>query len=94
MASGLKAATRYGAQSVTQLAAGSTSSLSRTLQANGLRRFAHQTQTTPPTSPFAPRHLLSIADLTPAEFATLVRNAASHKRAIKSGAIRKVSWDP
>lgn len=86
MASGLQAATRYGAQSVTQLA-GSTSSLSRTLQANGLRRFAHQTQTTPPTSPFAPRHLLSIADLTPAEFATLVRNAASHKRTIKSGAI-------
>ncbi|KAJ5812205.1 Aspartate/ornithine carbamoyltransferase [Penicillium riverlandense] len=85
MASGLKAAARAGAQSVTQLA-GSTSSL-RTIQANGLRRFAHQTQTTPPTSPFAPRHLLSIADLTPAEFATLVRNAASHKRAIKSGAI-------
>ncbi|KAJ5610384.1 Aspartate/ornithine carbamoyltransferase [Penicillium lagena] len=85
MASGLKAAARAGAQSVTQLA-GSTSSL-RTTQANGLRRFAHQTQTTPPTSPFAPRHLLSIADLTPAEFATLVRNAASHKRAIKSGAI-------
>lgn len=86
MASNLQAATRYGAQSVTQLA-GSTSSLRRTLQANGLRRFAHQTQTTPPTSPFAPRHLLSIADVTPAEFATLVRNAASHKRAIKSGAI-------
>lgn len=86
MASGLKAATRYGAQSVNQLA-GSTSSLRRTLQANGLRRFAHQTQTSPPTSPFAPRHLLSIADLTPTEFATLVRNAAAHKRAIKSGAI-------
>ncbi|CAL5873832.1 uncharacterized protein PFLUO_LOCUS8115 [Penicillium psychrofluorescens] len=85
MASGLKAAARAGTQSVTQLA-GSTSSL-RSIQANGLRRFAHQTQTTPPTSPFAPRHLLSIADLTPAEFATLVRNAASHKRAIKSGAI-------
>ncbi|PYH49883.1 ornithine carbamoyltransferase [Aspergillus saccharolyticus JOP 1030-1] len=44
-------------------------------------------QTIPPTSPFAPRHLLSIADLTPTEFATLVRNASSHKRAIKSGAI-------
>lgn len=39
----------------------------------------------PPTSPFAPRHLLSIADLTPAEFSALVRNAASHKRSIKSG---------
>lgn len=85
MASGLTAAARYGSQSVTQLA-GSTS-LRQTLQANGLRRFAHQTPSTPPTSPFAPRHLLSIADLTPTEFATLVRNAASHKRAIKSGAI-------
>ncbi|CAI7651507.1 unnamed protein product [Penicillium bialowiezense] len=85
MASGLTAAARYGTQSVTQLA-GSTS-LRQTLQANGLRRFAHQTSTTPPTSPFAPRHLLSIADLTPTEFATLVRNATSHKRAIKSGAI-------
>ncbi|KAJ3953192.1 ornithine carbamoyltransferase [Colletotrichum tropicale] len=32
-----------------------------------------------------PRHLMSIADLTPAEFATLVRNAASNKTAVKSG---------
>ncbi|PYH85500.1 mitochondrial ornithine carbamoyltransferase [Aspergillus uvarum CBS 121591] len=47
----------------------------------------HASQTLPPTSPFAPRHLLSIADLTPTEFATLVRNASAHKRAIKSGAI-------
>lgn len=39
----------------------------------------------PQTSPFAPRHFLSIADLTPFEFTTLVRNASSHKRAIKSG---------
>jgi ornithine carbamoyltransferase len=42
---------------------------------------------TPRTSPFAPRHLLSIADLTPAEFTTLVRNAHSHKQAIKSGSV-------
>lgn len=42
---------------------------------------------TPPTSPFAPRHLLSIADLTPTELTTLVRNAASHKRAIKLGSV-------
>jgi len=40
---------------------------------------------TPLTSPFAPRHLLSIADLTPAELTTLVRNASSSKTAIKSG---------
>jgi ornithine carbamoyltransferase len=33
-----------------------------------------------------PRHLMSISDLTPAEFATLVRNAASYKAAIKGGA--------
>ncbi|KAL6707957.1 ornithine carbamoyltransferase [Coniothyrium glycines] len=37
------------------------------------------------TSPFAPRHLLSIADLTPGELTTLVRNAGAHKTAIKSG---------
>lgn len=39
----------------------------------------------PQTSPFAPRHLLSIADLTPKELTTLVRNAAKHKQDIKSG---------
>lgn len=33
-----------------------------------------------------PRHLMTIADLTPTEFANLVRNAASHKAAIKGGA--------
>lgn len=42
---------------------------------------------TPKTSPFAPRHLLSIADLSPAEFTALVRNAHSHKHAIKSGSV-------
>jgi ornithine carbamoyltransferase len=31
----------------------------------------------------APRHLLSISDLTPTEFTTLVRNAASRKQAVK-----------
>ena len=44
---------------------------------------------TPQTSPFAPRHFLSIADLTLKELTTLVRNAASHKKAIKSGSIPK-----
>ena len=38
-----------------------------------------------PTSPFAPRHFLSIGDLSPAELTTLIRNASSHKLAIKSG---------
>ncbi|KAL9008038.1 MAG: hypothetical protein Q9173_006801 [Seirophora scorigena] len=41
----------------------------------------------PPTSPFAPRHLLSIADLSSTELTTLVRNASLHKQAIKSGSI-------
>ncbi|KAI9734759.1 MAG: ornithine carbamoyltransferase [Claussenomyces sp. TS43310] len=41
------------------------------------------------TSPFAPRHLLSIADLSPAELTVLVRNAHSHKQAIKSGSVPK-----
>lgn len=37
------------------------------------------------TSPFAPRHLLSISDLSPYELTTLVRNAYQHKTAVKSG---------
>ena len=43
----------------------------------------------PTTSPFAPRHLLSIADLASSELTTLVRNAHSHKQAFKSGSIPK-----
>lgn len=46
---------------------------------------AHSNLATPLVSPFAPRHLLSIADLSPAELTTLVRNASSHKHAMKSG---------
>ncbi|KAM5435725.1 ornithine carbamoyltransferase [Microsporum ferrugineum] len=41
--------------------------------------------TTPSTTP--PRHLLSISNLTPAEFTALVRNGLSHKQAVKSGSI-------
>jgi ornithine carbamoyltransferase len=33
------------------------------------------------------RHLMSIGDLSPAEFARLVLNAASHKKAVKSGTV-------
>lgn len=47
--------------------------------------YSAPTPRTPPTSPFAPRHLLSISDLSPAEFITLIRNAASHKTSVKSG---------
>lgn len=49
----------------------------------------HSSLVTPQTSPFAPRHLLSIADLSAEEFTTLVRNARSHKVAIKSGTTPK-----
>jgi ornithine carbamoyltransferase len=50
---------------------------------------AYSSPATPRTSPFAPRHLLSIADLTPTELTALVRNASSHKTAIKSGSVPK-----
>ncbi len=53
------------------------------------RCYSSASPSTPATSPFAPRHLLSIADLTPAELTTLVRNAAQHKKAIKSGSVPK-----
>ena len=39
----------------------------------------------PVTSPFAPRHLLSIADLSPSELNILVKNAFRIKQAAKSG---------
>jgi ornithine carbamoyltransferase len=48
------------------------------------RCYSSASASTPQTSPFAPRHLLSIADLTPAELITLVRNAESHKTAVKT----------
>ncbi|OAK96006.1 ornithine carbamoyltransferase mitochondrial precursor [Phaeosphaeriaceae sp. SRC1lsM3a] len=58
----------------------------RSLQRAQSRRYSlAASPASPPTSPFAPRHLLSIADLTPAELTTLVRNAHQHKTAIKSG---------
>lgn len=34
-----------------------------------------------------PRHLMSIGDVTAAEFTTLIRNAASNKQAVNSGAV-------
>ncbi|KFY91492.1 hypothetical protein V498_05430 [Pseudogymnoascus sp. VKM F-4517 (FW-2822)] len=43
----------------------------------------------PAVSPFAPRHFLSIADLSPAELVTLVRSAKSHKNDIKKGVVPK-----
>ncbi|KAI0198770.1 putative ornithine carbamoyl transferase [Astrocystis sublimbata] len=37
------------------------------------------------TQPSSVRHLMTIGDLSPAEFSKLVLNAASHKKAVKSG---------
>ncbi|KAI3340268.1 putative ornithine carbamoyl transferase [Ustulina deusta] len=39
------------------------------------------------TEPSNPRHLMTIGDLSPAEFSKLVLNAASHKKAVKSGQV-------
>lgn len=50
---------------------------------------AYSSPSTPSASPFAPRHLLSIADLTSSELQTLVRNARSHKKALKLGSVPK-----
>lgn len=41
-------------------------------------------QTRPLSSSSRPRHLLSISDLSPAEFTKLVLNASSHKAAVKA----------
>ena len=52
------------------------------------RTYSHAASTSKPIlSPFAPRHFLSIADLTPLELTTLIRNASSHKQAHKSGCV-------
>jgi ornithine carbamoyltransferase len=59
----------------------------RCLSRTQYRRYS--SPASPQTSPFAPRHLLSIADLTPADLTILVRNAHSHKQAIKSGSVPK-----
>ncbi|KAF2223567.1 Aspartate/ornithine carbamoyltransferase [Elsinoe ampelina] len=57
--------------------------LSRSLKPSTLLRRTYASSK-PATSPFAPRHLLSISDLTPTELTTLVRNAHAHKTHIKS----------
>ncbi|PQE10210.1 ornithine carbamoyltransferase protein [Rutstroemia sp. NJR-2017a WRK4] len=59
----------------------------RALQSLGKTQCRAYSNASPLTSPFAPRHLLSIADLTPAELTTLVRSAHSHKQALKSSSI-------
>ncbi|KAL5612953.1 hypothetical protein BROUX41_003969 [Berkeleyomyces rouxiae] len=52
--------------------------------ANGLQKRAFSASA-PASS--APRHLMTIADLSPSEFTTLVRNAAAHKTAVKAGQV-------
>ena len=53
-----------------------------------LRRHYSSSPATLQTSPFGPRHLLSIADLSGPELTTLIRNAFIHKQAHKSGTSR------
>ena len=54
-----------------------------------LQLRSYSSPASPSTSPFAPRHLLSISDLSSAELTTLVRNAHAHKQAFKSGSVPK-----
>ncbi len=54
-----------------------------------IQQRSYSSPSSPATSPFAPRHLLSIADLSSTEFTTLIRNAHSHKQAMKSGSVPK-----
>ncbi|KAJ0167649.1 Ornithine carbamoyltransferase, mitochondrial [Colletotrichum tanaceti] len=53
------------------------------------RQALNSAQSRAYSQPTGPRHLMSIADLNPGEFATLVRNAASNKTAVKSGNVPK-----
>lgn len=54
--------------------------------ANASKRY-YSSPAQPSQSPFAPRHFLSISDVTPQELTTLVRNAAKYKASVKSGSI-------
>ncbi|KAI9785722.1 MAG: ornithine carbamoyltransferase [Geoglossum umbratile] len=51
------------------------------------QRCAYSSSLTPLASPLAPRHFLSIADVTPSELTSLVRNAQFYKHAIKLGSM-------
>lgn len=57
------------------------SSILRTT-ANGLQKRAYSA-----SAQAAPRHLMSIGDVSAPEFTSLVRNAASRKQAVKSGQV-------
>jgi len=52
---------------------------------NKLSQICYSSASSPLTSPFSPRHLLSISDLSPSELITLVRTAYQYKTATKSG---------
>ena len=65
------------------------------LSSQAFRCFRHSqlrsySSLTSPISPFAPRHLLSIADLSPTELNKLIINANSHKQTIKFGSLSKL----
>ena len=58
----------------------------RTINRASIARYASDASAASPQgSPFAPRHFLGIADVTPGELSTLIRNASYYKQAIKSG---------
>ncbi len=56
---------------------------------NKLSQRCYSSASSPLTSPFSPRHLLSISDLNPSELTNLVRTAYQYKTAIKSGGTLK-----
>ncbi|KAG5976678.1 argininosuccinate synthetase [Claviceps cyperi] len=57
-----------------------TSIYTARLAINSLQKRAYSQSTTS-----APRHLMTISDLTPSEFTSLVRNAAARKQSVKAG---------
>jgi len=63
-----------------------TSWILKSVPSSAKRSIVHQaTASTPATSPFAPRHFLSIADLSSAELLSLVHTATAAKQAIRAG---------
>ncbi|KAL1996998.1 hypothetical protein VTN49DRAFT_7863 [Thermomyces lanuginosus] len=89
MASGLRSTIRVGLRKGSEFSTPRSQCLQEVRKRHIQQRAVSTTATTPPVSPFAPRHLLSIADLSPAEFTTLVRNASLHKKNIKSGTVSR-----
>lgn len=71
----------------TRLLRPSNSCLRALTKPNAAHSITTSASGTPQTSPFAPRHFLSIADLSPQELTALIRNASAHKNAAKSSSL-------